>query len=314
LAIRLAIDTLPGLLMASARFLIAGGLLYAWSMTRRSTPGSRLTARNWLGALIVGGALLTIGNGGVVTAERQVASGIVALLVATVPLWMALADRLGFGQRLSPRALVGLIVGLGGMVLLVGLPGHMQLAPLGVLLALVASLSWALGSVYARRLHLPADPLLSTAMQMLCGGLLLGILAFVTGEMAAVHVERFSPASMLALLYLIVFGSLIAFSAYVWLIRAAPMSTVSTYAYVNPVVAVVLGWAFLGEPITLRTLIAGGIILVAVALIVTSRTPGGRRAGAAIHAAPVRGVKRKSEASLDAPQNPPEGGGRPLED
>lgn len=258
--------------MASARFLIAGGLLYAWSMTRRSTAGVRLTARNWLGALIVGGALLTVGNGGVVTAERLgVATGVVALLIATVPLWMALADRVGFGRRLSPRALIGLFVGLGGMALLVGLPGHMQLEPFGVLLALVASLSWAVGSVYARRLHLPEDPLLSTAMQMLCGGLLLGILGIGTGEMAAVHVERFSAASLLALLYLIVFGSLIAFSAYVWLIRTAPMSTVSTYAYVNPVVAVVLGWAFLGEAITLRTLIAGGVIVVAVALIGTSR-------------------------------------------
>ncbi len=270
LAIRLAIDSLPPLLMASSRFLIAGGLLYAWSIRRGDWKGDPPRRRQWAAALVIGGALLLGGNGGVVLAERTVPTGIVALIVATVPLWMALIDRLAFGRSLRPPAVLGLIVGFGGVAFLLGSPSGGRIDLVGALFALGSPICWAAGSVYTRRATLPVRPLVATAMQMLCGGVLLAVAALWTGELTHLHVSRISGPSLLALAYLVGFGSLIAFSAYVWLLRAAPLSLVSTYAYVNPVVAVVLGWAFLTEPITVRTVLAGAIIVAAVALIVSA--------------------------------------------
>jgi len=220
---------------------------------------------------LLGAALLFMGNGGVFLAERTVPSGVVALVVATVPLWMALIDRLGFGHRLRPPAILGLAVGLGGVALLLWSPGSGRLDPLGGALAVLAPIFWALGSVYSRRLSLPARPLVSTAMQMVCAGGLFGIAAIAAGEPARLHLNTVSGASVLALVYLIAAGSLAAFSAYTWLLRVAPLSLVSTYAYVNPVVAVALGGLFLGEPVTVRTMVAGAIIIVAVVLILTAR-------------------------------------------
>ncbi len=269
LAIRLAIDTLPPLLMASVRFLVAGGLLYAWSIRRGDREGDRPGSRQWIAALLIGGALLLAGNGGVVLAEQTVPTGIVALLVATVPLWMAVINRVAFGRKLAGQAMLGLIVGFGGVGLLLGAPGG-GVDPLGVLFALGAPIGWAAGSVYSRRAGLPVRPLVATAMQMLCGGALLAMAALAAGEPARLHLREISAASLAGLAYLIVFGSLIAFSAYVWLLRAAPLPLVSTYAYVNPVVAVLLGWAFLSEAITPRTLLAGAVIVTAVALIVAA--------------------------------------------
>lgn len=272
LAIRIAIHTLPPLLMASARFLIAGAILYAWSIGRREANGDRQADRprpkQWLAALAIGGALLLGGNGGVVLAERTVASGLVALLVATVPLSIAIIDRLVSGRRLNAAAVAGLLMGFGGVALLLGVSGSNGVDPVGLLLALLAASSWAAGSTFSRRAGLPSRLLVSTAMQMLCGGVLLGIAAAASGEMTRIHLEAFSRASLLAFGYLVVFGSILAFSAYVWLLRSAPISLVSTYAYINPVVAVFLGWALLGEAVTLRMLVAGAIIVAAVAFIV----------------------------------------------
>lgn len=278
LAIRVAINTLPPLLMAGVRFLIAGTVLFLWAIRRGDRDADRPEPAQWAAAAIVGGALLLGGNGMVVLAERTVPSGTVALLVATVPLWMVVIGRLAFGDRLGLQAALGFLLGFAGLVLLVGLPGPGSLDRAGVTFGLLAPLAWAAGSLYSRRARLPARPLVSTAMQMIAGGLLLAVTGIARGELSGLDPSAFSLRSLLALGYLIVFGSWLGFSAYVWLLRAAPVSIVSTYAYVNPVVAVLLGWAILAEPIGARTLVAGAIIIVAVALIVTGGSVQAERA------------------------------------
>jgi drug/metabolite transporter (DMT)-like permease len=270
-AIKIAIKTLPPFLMASTRFTIAGAILFAISLRRSRREGIRLGLPQWRASAIVGGALLVGGNGGVVWAEGRVASGVVALVIATVPLWMAIIDRVVTGERLPRVAVAGLILGFAGLALLVGRPGG-HLDPVGVAVAVGAAFSWAAGSVYARRAPLPPRPLLAAGMEMLSGGALLLVLGVAMGQLGDVHLDRISLGSVFALLYLIVFGSLIAFSAYSWLLGHAPLTLVSTYAYVNPVVAVFLGWAFLSERISGRTVLASAVIVCAVALIVTSRS------------------------------------------
>lgn len=271
LGIRVALETTPPLLMGAFRFLVAGAILFAWSARRGPWREDRLGPRQWLGAFVVGAALLFMGNGGVILAERTVPSGVVALVIATVPLWMALIDRLGFGQRLQPLAIVGLAIGFGGVALLLGSPGARRIDPLGGLIAVLAPIFWALGSVYSRRLALPARPLVSTAMQMLGAGALFTVAGVAAGELERLHLGRISGASALAVVYLIIFGSLVGYNAYTWLLRVAPLSLVSTYAYVNPVVAVALGWLILSEPVTIGTGVAGAIIIAAVVLILTAR-------------------------------------------
>jgi drug/metabolite transporter (DMT)-like permease len=285
-AIREAVLTLPPLLMASVRFLVAGGLLYVWAIRRGGREADRPGVPQWRAAFIAGTLLLLVGNGGVVLAERTVPSGVAALVIATIPLWMAVIDRVFFGQRLAPLAIAGLVLGFGGLGLLVGSTGSGRLDPGGMLTLLAAAIGWSIGSMYSRSAQLPARPLVATALQMLAGGLALAIAGAIHGEFGDIHPERFSTASLLGLAYLIVFGSWVAFSAYVWLLRSAPISLVSTYAYVNPVVAVFLGWAFLSERITPRTVTAGAVIVVAVALMLSARRiPPGDPADAAPDAA-----------------------------
>jgi drug/metabolite transporter (DMT)-like permease len=271
LAIRVAVETLPPLLMASVRFLIAGGVLYLWAIRRGDRGGDRPTFPQWRAAAIIGTALLLGGNGGVVLAEQSVPSGIAALLVATVPLWMVVLARVVLGERVTWRESLGIAVGFGGILLLVNPTTGGSFDPLGVGLLLFASLSWAAGSLYARRAPMPSRSLVGTAMQMIAGGVALGIAGIAAGEIADVNPAGASTASLLGLGYLIVFGSLVGFTAYAWLLRVTRTSLVSTYAYVNPVVAVLLGWGFLGEPLSIRTLVAGGVIVIGVALIVTVR-------------------------------------------
>jgi drug/metabolite transporter (DMT)-like permease len=276
LAIRVADRTIPPFLMGGVRFLIAGGLMYAWAIRRGDRLGDRPTARQWLSATIIGGFLLLGGNGAVVWAEQHNPSGVTALLIATVPLWLALLDRLAFGKRLPALAVGGLVIGFGGVILLVGgkSAGRFHLAE--VIVTLGGALLWAVGSLYARRAHLPSRPLVGTGMEMIAGGALLTVAGAVTGELGRVHISHISGESGLGFLYLIIFGSWIGFSSYVWLLRVAPVSLVGTYAYVNPVVAVLLGWAILSEAVAGRTLVAGAIILMGVALIILARpeTPG----------------------------------------
>jgi drug/metabolite transporter (DMT)-like permease len=271
LAIRVSDRTIPPLLMGGARFLVAGGLLYAWAIRRGDRRGDRPSARQWLAATVIGGFLLLGGNGAVVWAEQHNPSGITALLIATVPLWLALLDRVVFGKRLPALAVGGLVIGFGGLILLVGgrSAGRFHLAE--VIVTLIGALAWAVGSLYARGAGLPARPLVGTGMEMIAGGALLALAGIVTGELGDLHVSHISGESFLALLYLIVFGSWIGFTSYVWLLRVAPVSLVGTYAYVNPVVAVLLGWAILSEAVSGRTLLAGAIIVVGVALIILAR-------------------------------------------
>lgn len=271
LAIKFGIESIPPLLMAGVRFLVAGGLLYAVAVRRGDVAGDRPGFLQWRAAAIVGGALLFGGNGGVVWAEhRGVPTGVVALIVATVPLWMALIDRVVNGQRLPRLVVVGLVLGFFGLALLVGRADG-RIDPLGTGLVVAASLSWAAGSVYARRAPLPPRALLAAGMEMLCGGVLLTVAGVASGEIPDLDLGAITMRSALGLAYLIVFGSVLAFSAYAWLLGHARLSLASTYAYVNPVVAVFLGWAVLSERVTGRTLVASTVILAAVALIVTGR-------------------------------------------
>lgn len=266
LAIHFAIETLPPFLMAGVRFLVAGGVLYLWARLRGAP---RPAPVHWRSALIIGGLLLLCGNGGVVWAEQRVASGQAALLAGTVPLWMVLLQwvRPG-GARPSLSTFAGLGVGVAGMVLLVG-PGAagagMDIP--GALALTMAAFTWAVGSLYARGAPLPSSAALTTAIQMLAGGALLFIFGLLMGEWGGVEVAAFSTRSVLALLYLIVFGSLIGYSAYIFILGAASPTSVSTYAYVNPVVAVLLGWALAGEELTMRMLVAAGIIVGSVVLL-----------------------------------------------
>ncbi|HEV8571985.1 MAG TPA: EamA family transporter [Actinomycetota bacterium] len=285
LAIRLVVRTMPPFLSASIRFLVAGALLYAFAVRRGDREGDRPGRAQWVAATIIGGSLLLGGNGMVMWAEQTVPSGIAALIIASVPLWLALLDRLVFGKRLSWVAVLGLAVGFGGLVLLLNPTGGGTIDPAGAAALVVASLSWAAGSLYARHAPLPKRPLVGTGMEMLAGGLLLALVGAVRGEFAQFDSSSVSLESVLGLGYLIVFGSLVAFAAYVWLLRVTRTTLVSTYAYVNPVVAVFLGWAVLAEPIAAGTLVAGAIIVVAVALIVSAR-PAKQRAEASPPAEP----------------------------
>lgn len=277
LAIRFAIETLPPFLMAGVRFLIAGTVLYAWVRFRGAPRPSRVA---WKHALVIGGLLLLMGNGGVVWAEQWVASGIAALMVAAVPFWMVLVDWLRpGGSRPTPGVLAGLVVGFAGIALLVG-PGELGgggVHPLGAGVLAVASLAWSVGSIYSRNVPHPEPPLLGTAMEMLAGGALLVGFGLLTGEGSRLALDAVTLRSVLALLYLIVFGSLIGYSAYVFLLKVSTPARVSTYAYVNPVVAVLLGWAIAGEPLTVRVLAASAVIIGSV-VVITSAGHGRRRA------------------------------------
>ena len=271
LGIKFSIETIPPFLMGSLRFLVAGGVLYIVAIRTGDHRADTVGSRQWMAALLIGGAMLLGGNGGVILAEQYVPTGVVALFVATAPLWMAIIDRVVFGRRLPALVIVGLVIGFGGVAFLIGSPGPGRINLFGAALALAAPLCWATGSVFPRHVKLPIRPLVASAMEMLWAGVLFGILSLATGELGRVHLHSVSTTSFLALLYLIVFGSLVGFSAYVWLLRAAPLSLVSTYAYVNPVVAVILGAIFVGEAISPRLVIAGAIIITAVALIVVAR-------------------------------------------
>ncbi len=273
LAIRFAIETFPPFLMAAIRFLIAGGVLYAWMRLRGA---QRPTRANWKAALIIGGLLLLGGNGGVTKAEQVIPSGLTAVLITIVPIWMALVELLQ-KDRVVPtlQTVLGLVLGFGGVVLLVGpggLAGSGGLNPLWVGVLLFASLSWATGSVYSRKASLPKTPLLGSGMEMLAGGVLLLFASLVSQEWIGFQPSNVSFLSLVSFLYLIVFGSLIAFSSYVWLLTKTTTARASTYAYVNPVVAVFLGYFLAGEQLTLRTLLASSMIVIAVVVITTYKS------------------------------------------
>lgn len=269
LAILFAIETLPPFLMASVRFLVAGSLVYAWTrLVSKAAPPSRA---QWRGAAVVGVLLLLGGNGLLVWSEQRIPSGVAALLVGTVPCFMALIDWLRpGGARPSRHVVAGLLLGLVGLFWLVGpdaLMGGGRVDLLGAAVVVLGSLSWAAGSIYSRHVATPASPFLSTAMQMLAGGAALLLLSTALGEPWTFDAGSVSLRSALGLGYLIVLGSIVAFSAYIWLLRVSTPARVSTYAYVNPVVAVFLGWALADEALTARMLVAAAVIVSGVALI-----------------------------------------------
>jgi drug/metabolite transporter (DMT)-like permease len=271
LGIRIGIESFPPLLLAGARHFLTGLILYP---ILRWKTGVRPTPAHWRTAVVTGVLLLFIGNGGVCIAEGTVPSGVTALLVATVSLWIVLIDWLRpGGARPLPRVVAGILMGFAGLVLLVG-PAHLggsgRIDPKGSAILVIASLAWAFGSLYSKHGSLPSSPFLGVAMQSLAGGSALCIAGLITGEVSAFHFAAVTLRSWLAIGYLIVFGSGLGFTAYIYLLKNTAAARVGTYALVNPVVALFLGWLFVGESITLRTVLAAGVILTAVLLVITA--------------------------------------------
>jgi drug/metabolite transporter (DMT)-like permease len=269
-AIRIGIESFPPLILAGLRHLSVGLVFYP---IFRRVSGERPTLSQWRTTIITGVLLLLCGNGTVSWAEKIIPSGVAALLVATVTLWMVLVDwfRPG-GTRPAPRVLVGLVLGFAGMALLVGpkhLGGSERISPIGALALVLASLAWAVGSIYSKHHPIPNSAMLGVAMQTIAGGTALLIVAGVSGEFRELHLGAVTLRSWLALGYLAVFGSALGFSAYVYILKHGAAAHVATYAFVNPVVALFLGWLLGGETLSLRTILASAVILTAVILVIT---------------------------------------------
>ena len=273
LAIRFAIETIPPLLMAGTRFLLAGAGLYAWVVVRGQA--TRPTRLEWGSATLLGALFFLGGNGGVTWAEQLVPSGLTSLEIATVPLWLTLIEwRRTRGARPDAATSAGLLIGFAGVALLLGArggPAGTEIPLLGGAVLLGADLCWAVGTIYAKHLPRPPSLLQTGAMQMLAGGALLCIAGAATGEIPRLRNAEFTARSLWALAYLTVAGSAIAFNAYAWLVQTTTPSRVGTYAYVNPIVAVILGATLGGETIGPRTLVAGAIVVAGVALIITAQ-------------------------------------------
>jgi drug/metabolite transporter (DMT)-like permease len=272
LGIHIAIQSIPPLLMAGGRFLIAGALLFG-VMRVRGVP--RPDARHWLNSAVIGALLLLGGNGGVTWAQQTVPTNIAALVVAATPLWMNLFDWLRpRGNRPRLAVVLGLILGFAGVACIVAGRDHLGnrvVEPLGALMLVIATLTWASGSVYAKYARQPAPALLAIAMQMICGGMLLLLVGAAMGETRHFHPGAISAASAAAFIYLTLLGSLVGFTAYVWLLQVSTPARVSTYAYVNPLIAVLLGRFALGESFPKSLALAAGLILGAVILITAAR-------------------------------------------
>jgi len=281
LAIAYVVETMPPFLAGGVRFLFAGAMLIAFLVARdrwrrrRSNDVARIAAPRaveWRTALIVGTLLLLGGNGGVMLAEQTVPSGIAAVIIATTPIWFSLFDALTTRRAPSRLAIGGVLIGLVGVaILLLPTEGIERLDPLGIGILLGAAICWASGSIYARQAPMPPSRLLGAGMQQVAGGLVLLLVATGTGEVARFDPAAVSTESLLGFVFLIVFGSLAAFSAYAWLLHHVPVTTVATYAYVNPLVAVGLGIAFRGETLSGRSLLAAAIIIGAVVAMVSGR-------------------------------------------
>jgi drug/metabolite transporter (DMT)-like permease len=269
LAIRYMVQTLPPLFGAGVRFVLVGAILLPILAWRRGPGVLRPTKAELLSCGFVG-LMLPGANAVISVAEQKVASGVAALLVASVPLWVVLLRRL-FGEAVSRRSIGAVLVGFAGVALLAKPQG--QATVLALLSCVGGALMWAFGSFASPRISLPRDPFVSTAWQSLLGGLAALLAALVAGEFGDIHPARWSTDSILGLAYLVTFGSLLAFTAYAWLLQNAPVSKVSTYAYVNPVIAVFLGWLFLSEPISAITVVGAGIIVASVALVLRVESP-----------------------------------------
>ncbi len=279
LAIRFAVETIPPFMQAGLRFLISGIILVIW---RLAAGDPAPTKRQWLSTVIVGTALLLGGNGLVSWAEQHVPSGIAALMVSTSPMWLVLFEALRpGGVKPTLRGVIGLLIGFGGVILLVG-PSEFngratQFDTLGTVALLAAALLWSIGSIYSKHADMPASSLLSTGMEMLAGAVALFLVSAGSGEWSRFSFAAVTMRSWLGLAYLITFGSLIGFVSYGWLLQNAPISLMSTYAYVNPVVAVFLGGWLASESLTPRILVAAAVIIGSVIFINSGRQPKVRR-------------------------------------
>jgi drug/metabolite transporter (DMT)-like permease len=274
LAIKFVEESLPPFFMAGTRFLIAGLVLYFVAKLRGAT---RENKTDWGKMFVTGGLMLLGGHGAVVWSEQTVPSGLTSLLVATVPLWIALLDWVRNRSRLNTKVAGGLVIGFLGVLLLVGGGGSLGGSSIdiaGAAILIFGAFLWANGSLYSRSARLCCSPLLGTAMEMIAGGLLLLLASLIAGEWTHVRLESVSSLSAVSWIYLIVLGSLVGFTSYIWLLKTVPASQASTYAYVNPIVAMFLGWALAHEPITARNVAAAAIILTAVIIITTFRNQG----------------------------------------
>jgi drug/metabolite transporter (DMT)-like permease len=279
LAIRVAVETMPPFLAAGARFLVAGAILAGWLA---ATRGLRPTARQWRDNTVVGLLLLVGGNGVVMWAEQRIPSGITTLIISCSPFFMVMIDWAALklslpaaprGARPSAATLLGLALGLGGLIFLLGGASPAD-APVDLWRAgglLLGCLSWSLGSLYSRYTRQPAEPLTAATLQMLTGGALMALTGALLGELRGFDAAAITPQSWLAWGYLVAAGSLVAFPCYVWLLKHSTPARISTYAYVNPIVAVFLGWLLLREPVSSRTFLAAAVIVAAVAIITTQK-------------------------------------------
>lgn len=278
LGIRWGVETIPPFFMAGMRHLSAGLFLY-FIMRRKEKV--EITKLHWRSAWIIGGLLLVGGNGAVTWAEQRVPSGLTALLVATVPLWIMILSWLHKDlSRPGVREFSGIVLGFLGLGILIGpeeLVGGKSVDPVGAVALFIAALAWSVGSMYSRKAPAPASPFLNTAMQMIAGGTLLMILSLFSGEWQQLNFAAMSARSILSWIYLAVFGSLIGFSAYIWLLKVSTPSKVSTYAYVNPVIAVFFGWALAGEELSMRTILASAVIVASVIIITLPKNFNGWR-------------------------------------
>ena len=275
IALAIVIRDLPPFLSMSVRHLVAGSALLLFALPRGDRAADPIGRRQIGAAFLFGGLLFVTGHGALAWAQQTVPAGVAALLVGTIPIWMALFDRVAFGRRLALGAYVGIALGFAGLAFLFDPFGDGSVDRLGALVIVLSAICWAIGSLYSRGAPLPKRPLVSAGLASLCGGILLAAYSLVSGEIGE---AVWTTTALLGLAYLIVAGSFIGFTAYVWLLRAAPISLVSTYAYVNPIVAVTLGWLILDESITGQMLVAGAAVLVSVAVILrtgaTSLEPG----------------------------------------
>ena len=271
---RWATATIPPYVMAGTRFVIAGGGMYLWARWRGAPPAS---GAHWRGAAIVGALLLLLGNGNVTWAQTRVPSGIAAILVAAAAIWIVLFDWWRpNGQRPRPLVVAGMILGMAGIAILVSAreaPGGARLDTLAVVVLLLSSMAWALGSIVSRTTPSPTSWVQSTGMQMLCGGVMLVAAALATGQARGFDPAAVTARSWLGFAYLVVCGSIIGFTAYMWLLARVSAAKAATYAYVNPVIAVMIGAAVLGERLTPRAITASALSLAGVVLVTLARRP-----------------------------------------
>jgi drug/metabolite transporter (DMT)-like permease len=274
LGIRFAIETIPPFLMAGARFLLAGVIMFAIAWSQGACKSSWA---NWRVSLIVGACLLLAGNGGVTISEQYIDTGLAALIVAIVPIYIVILSwATGMAPRPAPIVWLGLVGGFVGVGILLGPALRFSSnggrhPAIGMSILLVSSFIWSAGSLYSRSAKHAASPFLTAAQQMLCGGLLLLLAGIVTGEMRRFHPGSISILSLASFVYLVIIGAVVGYTAYIWLLRHCDPAKVATYAYVNPIVAVLLGAAFAGETVTLRVVIAAALIIGSVAIVITAQ-------------------------------------------